>query len=292
MKGTAAFCDGRVGEGSIWAVLHRDGHRLFGDELFADLFAGSGRRCVPPSIVATVMVLQRLHGLSDREAVEAFTFDARWKYACGGLDFDYPGFAHTVLVDMRARLARSERPDRIRDVTIDAAREAGLVGVRRVLDSTPLYDAVATMDTVTLVRSALRSLLKAAAGDLEVELRSVLRSDDDYATSAKPQIDWDDQACRDALVGSRAQDAHACLALLEGRDLSDEVVQAARLLATVVGQDLEEGNDGVPLPPNERRVPVNDLLTKRKGRLFVPSHCQHHSVNQPGWCVLVTLGDH
>jgi len=245
LKGTAVFCDGRVGESSIWAVLHRDGHRLFGDELFADLFADSGRRCVPPSIVATVMVLQRLHGLSDREAVEAFTFDARWKYACGGLDFDYPGFAHTVLVDMRARLARSERPDRIRDVTIDAAREAGLVGVRRVLDSTPLYDAVATMDTITLVRSALRSLLKAAGGDLEVELRSVLRSDDDYATSAKPQIDWDDQACRDALVGSRAQDAHACLALLEGRDLSDEVVQAARLLATVVGQDLEEGNDGV-----------------------------------------------
>lgn len=69
-------------------MLHRDGHRLFGNELFADLFADTGRRSVPPSIVATVMVLQRLHGLSDREAVEAFTFDARWKYACGGLDFD------------------------------------------------------------------------------------------------------------------------------------------------------------------------------------------------------------
>ncbi|MDP9402113.1 MAG: transposase, partial [Actinomycetota bacterium] len=137
LKGTAALCSGRVGEDSIWSMLHREGHRLFPDDGFADLFAGTGRRSVPPSIVATVMVLQRLHGLSDREAVEAFTFDARWKYACGGLDFDYPGFAHTVLVDMRARLARSERPDRIRDVTIDAAREAGLVGVRRMLDSTP-----------------------------------------------------------------------------------------------------------------------------------------------------------
>jgi hypothetical protein len=31
---------------------------------------------------------------------------------CGrGLDFDYLGFVHTVLVDMRARLARSARPD-------------------------------------------------------------------------------------------------------------------------------------------------------------------------------------
>jgi hypothetical protein len=37
----------------------------------------------------------------------------RWKYAAGGLGFDYPGFVHTVLVDMRARLAASEDSDRI-----------------------------------------------------------------------------------------------------------------------------------------------------------------------------------
>jgi hypothetical protein len=39
---------------------------LFPDELFADLFTDRGRRSVPPSVVATVMVLQRLEGLSDR----------------------------------------------------------------------------------------------------------------------------------------------------------------------------------------------------------------------------------
>jgi hypothetical protein len=243
LTGTAAFCDGRVGEDSIWSVLHREGHRLFPDELFADLFADIGRRSVPPSIVAVVMVLQRLNGLSDREAVEAFTFDARWKYACGGLAFDYPGFAHTVLVDMRARLARSDRPDRIRDVTIDAARDAGLVGVRRVLDSTPLYDAVSTMDTITLIRSAIRSLLKVAGEELEAELRSVLTSGDDYASASKPQIDWDDAPAREALIDSRAKDAYACLVTLHGRALGPEVAEAARLLATVVGQDLEEGDD-------------------------------------------------
>src|SRR5438552_3712110 len=104
LTGTASLCDGLVGEDSIWALLHREGHRLFPDEMFDDLFAVTGRRSVPPRIVATVMVLQKLFGLSDREAVEAFTFDARWKYASGGLDFTYPSFAHTVLVDMRARL--------------------------------------------------------------------------------------------------------------------------------------------------------------------------------------------
>jgi hypothetical protein len=63
--------------------------------------------------------------------------------------FDYPGFVHTVLVDMRARLAGSECPDRIFEVVLETAKRARLAGRRRVLDSTALYDAVATMDTVT-----------------------------------------------------------------------------------------------------------------------------------------------
>jgi IS5 family transposase len=243
-RGTAAVCEGRVGARSIWAVLYHQGDRLFGDELFADLFAEVGRRSVPPRIVATVMVLQRLQGLSDREAVEAFCFDARWKYACGGLAFDYPGFSHTVLVDMRARLAASARPERVFEVTIAAARQAGLVGVRRVLDSTPLYDAVATMDTVTLLGAAIRGVLKAAEEALAAELREVLAGAEDYASPAKPRIDWDDQAARAALVDARAWDAHAVLGVLAGRPLAPAVVQAVRLLAAVAGQDLEQAGDG------------------------------------------------
>jgi len=244
LKGTAAFCDGRVRGDSIFAMLHRECHVLFPDESFADLFAATGRRCVPPRIVAVVMVLQRLFGLSDREAVDAFEFDARWKYAAGGLDFDYPGFAHTVLVDMRARLARSERPRRIFEVSLGAARAAGIVSAKRVLDSTPLYDAVATMDTVTLIRSAIRQLLAACDAVLEAELRAVLERDDDYASLNKPNCDWDDRAAREALVAELAADAFACLGVLDGRDLASKVAPAAELLATVVGQDLEAGEDG------------------------------------------------
>jgi hypothetical protein len=194
------------------------------------------------------MVLQRLDGLSDREAVERYTFDTRWRYAAGVGSYDVGGwasFAHTVLVDMRERLRRSERPDRIFEVALGAAKAAGLVGRRRVLDSTPLYDAVATMDTVTLIRSAMRSLFKVADDALEVELRAALTSGDDYATAAKPQIDWNDNDAREALIDSRAKDAFACLALLDGRELAPVVAEAARLLAQVVGQDLEEGDDGV-----------------------------------------------
>jgi len=244
MKGTSSFVGQRVKDDSIWAVLHRECHVLFPDELFADLFTSTGRRSVPPRIVAVVMVLQRLFGLSDREAVEAFEFDARWKYACGGLDFDYPGFVHTVLVDMRARLDRSERPRRIFEVSLDAARRAGIVSAKRVLDSTPLYDAVATQDTVTMIRSAIRQLLAAADDDLEAELRDVLGRDDDYRSGGKPVCDWDDPAAREQLVAELAADGFACLGVLDGRGLTDAVTQAAELLATVLGQDLEKGDDG------------------------------------------------
>src|SRR5260370_39513605 len=161
LRSTVNFCEGRVSPDSIYGVLHRECFNLFPDEMFADLFTDVGRRSVPPMIVAVVMVLQRFEGLSDREAVERFAFDARWKYAAGGLDFDYPGFVHTVLVDMRARLARSQRPGRIFKATLEAARQAGPVGRRRALDSTPLDDAEATTDTGTLVRAAIRGLLAA-----------------------------------------------------------------------------------------------------------------------------------
>jgi hypothetical protein len=242
------FCEQTLPQNSVYSVLHRERDRLFPDEMFADLFSSRGRRSVPPSVVATVMVLQRLEGLSDREAVDRYCFDNRWRYAAGVGGYDGDGwgsFAHTVLVDMRARLAASSRPRRIFEVTLAAASAAGLVGAKRVLDSTPLYDAVATMDTLTLIRSALRGLLHAAEPGLEAQLRAVLVSGDDYASPGKPQIDWDDTRAREQLIDSRARDAQACLALLDGRELTEPVEQAGQLLASVVGQDLEQTGDGV-----------------------------------------------
>lgn len=242
------FCDEALPANSIFTFLHEHRETLFPDGLFTDLFAAVGRRSVPPSVVATVMVLQRLEGLSDREAVDRFTFDARWRYAAGVGGWDGAGrvgFAHTVLVDMRERLRRSDRPDRIFEVALDAARSAGLVGRRRVLDSTPLYDAVATMDTITLIRSAIRGLLAAADGDLAERLRAVLSGGDDYRSTGKPVIDWDDKTARDVLVDSRARDGYALLAVLDGlTDLPEPAGEAMRLLATVLGQDLEAGDDG------------------------------------------------
>ncbi|HEV8056730.1 MAG TPA: IS1182 family transposase [Nocardioidaceae bacterium] len=241
------FCELAIPQTSVYALLNRERDRLFPDEMFADLFSDRGRRSVPPCVVATVMVLQRLEGLSDREAVDRYAFDARWRYAAGVGGYDGDGwaqFAHTVLVDMRARLAASKDPRRVFRVALDAASAAGLVGAKRVLDSTPLYDAVATMDTITLIRSAIRALLKAAGPELAAELRAVLSSGDEYASNSKPQVDWDDSAARAELIDSRARDGYALLRVLDGRTLDTGLAEAAALLATVLGQDLQTTEGG------------------------------------------------
>jgi IS5 family transposase len=169
----------------------------------------------------------------------------RWKFAAGGLDFDHPGFVHTVLVDMRARLRASEHPNRIFEAILEVAKSAGLVGRKRVLDSTPLYDAVATQDTVTLIRSAIRGLLRIVDAEHARELRKHCKRDDDYVTAGKPLCDWDDAFAREALIDALARDAYAILAALDGRTLAADVKEAAALLATVVGQDLEKREDGL-----------------------------------------------
>ena len=62
-----AVCGHLLGAGSVQAFLAEHRSRLFPDGLFADLFAsGRGRPSVPGEVVATVMVLQALEGLSDR----------------------------------------------------------------------------------------------------------------------------------------------------------------------------------------------------------------------------------
>jgi hypothetical protein len=92
----AGFCERSLPENSIYRFLARERDRLFPDELFVDLFTDRGRRSVPPSVVATVMVLQRLDGLLDREAVDRYAFDVRWRYAAGvgGYGGGWGSFAH------------------------------------------------------------------------------------------------------------------------------------------------------------------------------------------------------
>jgi transposase-like protein DUF772 len=208
----ARWCEAALPAGSVYRFLARERARLFPPDLFADLFQSTGRRSVPPSILAVVMALQRLEGLSDREAADRFAFDVRWRYAAGVADAvageETASFASTVLVDFRARLRASADPDRIFRVTCALAQSAGLVGVRRVLDSAPLEDAVTTQDTVTMLRGAIRGLLRACPSPLAAKVRGLLQRDDNYTAPGKPACDWEDPHARQELVDVLVRDAY------------------------------------------------------------------------------------
>lgn len=80
----AALCGHLVPAGSVPAFLAEHRRALFPDEMFEDLFpSGRGRPSVPADVIATVMVLQALEGLSDRDAVQAIRRDIAWKVAAG-----------------------------------------------------------------------------------------------------------------------------------------------------------------------------------------------------------------
>jgi IS5 family transposase len=236
----AALCRHLVDEGSVYAFLTDHRRDLFPDELFADLFpSGRGRPSVPADQVATVMVLQALEGLSDREAAAQLRRNIAWKVACG-LALTDQGFHPTVLTLWRSRLRASDRPERIFEaVRMVIAQTGVLIGRdRRALDSTLLDDAVATQDTVTQLVGAIRRVrrLVPAAAML------VLGGHDYDHDPGKPACAWDDAEAREQLVSALVVDAGAVLARVNGEQLDGDQAEAVGLLALVAGQDVEPGD--------------------------------------------------
>lgn len=85
---------------------------------------------------------------------------------------------------------------------LKVAKRAGVIGHRRVVDSTGIADCVVTMDTITLITSAgwrCLELLSTLDGERESALRSSL-SRSDYYEQTKPQTNWSQEDERHDLV--------------------------------------------------------------------------------------------
>lgn len=237
----AALCRQLVPDASVEAFLADHRHDLFPDEMFEDLFpSGRGRPSIPADVVASVMVLQALEGLSDRDAARALRDRISWKVACG-LALDDAGFDFSVLTYWRTRLRKSERPERIFDAVRSVIDATGVLKgkTRRALDSTLLDDAVATQDTVTQLIAAIRRVRRIVPG---ADLVPV--SAHDYESQGKPLIAWDDAVAKAALVDALVNDALALLAAFEYENEEPEATSALGLLALVAGQDVEQADDG------------------------------------------------
>lgn len=237
----AALCGHLVPEGSVAAFLAEHRKVLFPDELFGDLFpSGRGRPSVPADVVATVMVLQALEGLSDRDAVQALRRDIAWKVAAG-LSLTDEGFHPTVLTLWRNKLRASEAPERIFDAVREVIAATGVIKGkhRRVLDSTVLDDAVQTQDAVMQLVSAIRRVRR-----LVPAAKALTLGAHDYDNDpGKPACAWDDPDGIDQLITALVTDALAVLDTVAELDLDDEQAAAVGLLALVAGQDVEPGDD-------------------------------------------------
>ena len=235
-----------VEPGSVFALLRDHRRVLFPESLFADLFpSGRGRPSIPVDIAASILVLQALFGLSDREAMRAVRTDLQWKVACG-LPVGHGGFDASVLTYWRRRLLASNAPNRIFDAVREVIAQTGAVKgkTRRALDSTVLDDAVATQDTVTQLIAIIRKVRRDIPAAVEIVAR--VCTGHDYDDPGKPQIAWDDSEARQALISALVNDAFALLAELADVELDVEQSRTVALLALLAGQDVEpaEGSDG------------------------------------------------
>jgi IS5 family transposase len=235
-----------VEAGSVFALLAEHRRVLFPEAMFADLFpTDRGRPSVPADVAASVLVLQALHGLSDREAMAALRTDLRWKVACG-LAIGHGGYDSSTLTYWRRRLAKSQSPNRIFDAVKAVVAQSGVLKGRnrRALDSTVLDDAVATQDTVTQLIAAIRKVAREVEGAATVVAERC--SAHDYADPGKPRIAWDDAEARAVLVDALVRDALALLQVVGEWEMDGPAAEAVALLALIAGQDVEpaEGSDG------------------------------------------------
>ena len=250
-----------VGKDTFYGLLASLRGQLFSDDDFAEIYCpDNGRDSVPPSLLATALLLQTYDKVSDAEAKVRADFDIRWKVALGVEVEDRP-FAKSTLQVFRAQLILHDKVREVFESSLRLARESGYLKGRSMkvaLDTTNILGRGAVRDTYNLLADGIVKLLRALA---QVEGISAgkwakARGYERYlAFSIKGEavIDWSDRKARRKLLGEIVADADRLLELARQaleRLSADSVerqriVDAAELLGQLLLQDVErKSGDG------------------------------------------------
>src|SRR5713226_6422785 len=150
-----------VGPNTFYGFLaaHRD--ELFQDEGFAKLYClDNGRPSVPPSLLATALVLQTYDKVSDDEAKRRADYDLQWKVALG-VEIDARPFAKSTLQEFRAQLIVHEEQQAIFRQSLELAKRRGyFTGKRKLkvaLDTTNILGRGAVKGTYNLLADGDRA---------------------------------------------------------------------------------------------------------------------------------------
>ena len=272
-----------VGRDSFYGLLASLRGQLFHDADFAELYClDNGRASVPPSLLATTLLLQAHDKASDAEAKARADFDIRWKVALG-IEIEERSFAKSTLPRARCQehVAKSTLPrarcqehvfraqlilhNKVREVfeqSLRLAREAGYLkpgrGMRVALDTTYILGRGAVKDTYNLLAGGIMKLMWALATVDDVPVRQWAEAHGylRYAGSSvkgDAAIDWSDRRARQKLLGGIVADADRLLELArQARSglLTDSgervvIVDAAELLGQLLLQDVKGSRDGV-----------------------------------------------
>jgi hypothetical protein len=256
-----------VGRDSFYGFLATERGNLFRDEDFGRLYCpDNGRNSVPPSLLATALLLQAHDRVSDDEAKARADFDLRWKVALG-IGIDERPFAKSTLQLFRAQLILHDPVRLVFQGSLEFARESGYLQGRKmkvVLDTTPILGRGAVKDTYNLLADGIKKLVWALAKKVARMKPEVWAREHElgryYGSSVKgeAEIDWSDEQARAKFLKSIVADADRLLetarrTLLQvpaGSDPEKAIVEAAQLLSQLLLQDVERPAGG-PGPSGE-----------------------------------------
>ena len=266
-----------VGKDTFYGLLASLRGKLFRDSDFAEFYcADNGRDSVPPSLLATALLLQTHDKVSDAEAKARADFDIRWKVALG-IEIEDRPFAKSTLQVFRAQLILHDKVRAVFESSLRLARESGYLkkrGMRAALDTTFILGRGAVKDTFNLLADGIVKLLRALASveQTRVEEWAGSRGYERYLGSSikgEAAIDWSDRKARSALLATIVADAdrvleaarQAQVELPEGSPERQAIVAAAELLGQLLLQDVERTGDGIGLKDGvskDRMISVHD----------------------------------
>ena len=237
---------------------------------------------MPPSLLATALLLQTHDKVSDAEAKARADFDLRWKVALGIEVEDRP-FAKSTLQVFRAQLILHDRVREVFESSLRLARESGYLKKRSMkvaLDTTNILGRGAVRDTFNLLADGVVKLMRALAA---VEKITVKEWGKGRGYEAVPGFQCEGRG-RHRLERTRGRAQRCWLGLWETRTGSwnyrggrrgvarghalrsgSRSWTAAQLLGQLLLQDIEatsgDGDDGVSLKDGvsrDRMMSVHD----------------------------------
>ena len=251
-----------IPENSYWSRMRRYLGQI-DDSVFSPLFSRIGRPSVSPVLTFGALLIQLEKGCSDREFEEESRFDERYKYALG-VSRDFLGIDAVTLCDHRSRFMQSDIVFALFADLLAQAKEKGLISDDKlqIVDSFMVGGAGAVQDTYTLLRKGIVRLLRVAEfHELRSKLEPVL-SRQDYATNAKPKINWDDPEEKRRLLESYVIDARNLVTAARAlRPLPKDLSDASDLLERIANQDIDDGDGQIKMKKGvakDRVISVTD----------------------------------